>query len=711
MKKKNYSLRCGLITGMLMAFIFTQAENLNWVNAYIGTGANTSYGSIISIKQCPDSTIVAVIPFSDTIDIDPTAGVNNVVASSFSDILVAKFSPSGQLLWHFKIGTPNMSYYTNFSCFAIAANGDIYLAGNIGSVTDFDPSANDASLTPSGGYNPFIAVYGANGNYINAHLLNTTGTGTINSIAINTHGNIFIAGDFSGSIDLDPSPINEILSSLFGGTDGFLASYTPGLTFISDYQIPTQCGCTESFLSIVIDGSDNVYTSGNYQSGTSVVNTGAFGLQTVNPGHDQDIFIASFDSTFLLKQAVSIGSPQDDYSYYLAYSPAGARLYLGAGSNGSGFDADPSAGNLIVVDPNLATPSYWMVNSYNTSDLSVNWAKPFDASAGLVINQLVTAADGVNVVMGIKGTIDLDPNAGIVNVNYANNNGVLLNIGAGGAYNHHFAYEGLGATDILSFANVIETPDYYYLTGVHRGTIDFDFNSGTKTITTSSTQSDAHIMRVDRYAVLPTTNATSLTFSNGTDSTVDVNFPGGDGEGRVLFVKEDSAENFIPVATNNYVSIFHWYGYYQIGTPSINYYLYQDTGHVVSVSALDAAHHNYQFAVYQYNYTTGATNYLTTNPTRGTYTTMSTGVKNMSEEIFSFSIYPNPANTILNVELRNTNEESTIKITDLNGRILSETKTHTAFEKINLDEFSSGVYFITVKSKEGNSTKKFICSK
>lgn len=70
----------------------------------------------------------------------------------------------------------------------------------------------------------------------------------------------------------------------------------------------------------------------------------------------------------------------------------------------------------------------------------------------------------------------------------------------------------------------------------------------------------------------------------------------------------------------------------------------------------------------------------------------------------SITIWPNPAKEIINVDLLNNTLISSIKIYDLQGKLIHESKDKT----ISIGTFSSGLYVIKVTTEEGEFTKKFI---
>lgn len=72
----------------------------------------------------------------------------------------------------------------------------------------------------------------------------------------------------------------------------------------------------------------------------------------------------------------------------------------------------------------------------------------------------------------------------------------------------------------------------------------------------------------------------------------------------------------------------------------------------------------------------------------------------------SIRLYPNPVNDFIKIELSNSIIINKIEITDVSGKVLIE-KTND-FEKIDMTQFTSGIYLIKINSIEGTMIKKVI---
>nr|WP_321405754.1 BspA family leucine-rich repeat surface protein [uncultured Carboxylicivirga sp.] len=85
----------------------------------------------------------------------------------------------------------------------------------------------------------------------------------------------------------------------------------------------------------------------------------------------------------------------------------------------------------------------------------------------------------------------------------------------------------------------------------------------------------------------------------------------------------------------------------------------------------------------------------------------STDITNNNIRANRLNIYPNPTNSHVNIET-NISGFYNIKISNINGQLLSTTITKEPSDKIDMSSFYSGVYFITIRSKDFTRTKKIL---
>ncbi len=72
-------------------------------------------------------------------------------------------------------------------------------------------------------------------------------------------------------------------------------------------------------------------------------------------------------------------------------------------------------------------------------------------------------------------------------------------------------------------------------------------------------------------------------------------------------------------------------------------------------------------------------------------------------------LYPNPSDSVLNIELQNANSSGTIQVYDMLGKqIYTQSITTANVSKIDVANWDNGLYLIKISSDNGEETKRFI---
>ena len=74
----------------------------------------------------------------------------------------------------------------------------------------------------------------------------------------------------------------------------------------------------------------------------------------------------------------------------------------------------------------------------------------------------------------------------------------------------------------------------------------------------------------------------------------------------------------------------------------------------------------------------------------------------------SVSIYPNPARGVVTVNSPSVDANSSLSIADITGKIVKTQAITDKQTKVNVSNLTSGIYFISIQSAEGKTTKKLI---
>ncbi len=134
-----------------------------------------------------------------------TGSLGGPNAGNNYDAFMAKYDPSGALLWTRQLGTSSYDY--SYSV-AIDGSGNAYISGETGG------SLGGAN---AGGYDAFLAKYDESGALLWTQQLGTSGDDVSYSVAIDGSGNAYISGETYGDLD-GPNA---------GYYDAFLAKFSP----------------------------------------------------------------------------------------------------------------------------------------------------------------------------------------------------------------------------------------------------------------------------------------------------------------------------------------------------------------------------------------------------------------------------------------------------------------------------------------------------
>ena len=92
--------------------------------------------------------------------------------------------------------------------------------------------------------------------------------------------------------------------------------------------------------------------------------------------------------------------------------------------------------------------------------------------------------------------------------------------------------------------------------------------------------------------------------------------------------------------------------------------------------------------------------------TKSNYITVTSNV-GIGENLADFSIYPNPSNGLINVDLSQVNgQASEIVVTDITGRVITTVNTPEQITQLDLTNEAKGIYFVTVHTENNSHTKK-----
>ena len=139
---------------------------------------------------------------------------------------------------------------------AVDGNGNVYVTGYFSGTADFDPSSSTTNLTSNGITDIFLTKYNPTGELAWAKSMGGILHAYSYDIAVDSSGNVYVTGDFYGTVDFDLGSGTYNLSS-DGGSDIFFAKYNSSGEMIWAYSLGS--GGDHYSRSIAVDNSGNVY--------------------------------------------------------------------------------------------------------------------------------------------------------------------------------------------------------------------------------------------------------------------------------------------------------------------------------------------------------------------------------------------------------------------------------------------------------------------
>ncbi len=302
----------------------------------------------------------------------------------------------------------------------VGSDGSVYTTGYFSGTADFNPGSAvfymTASGTMNGGIDAFISKLDAAGNFVWAKRFGVNSGGGFsygNSISIEPSGNIVMAGEFLGSIDLDPGSAALNFSG-YGSSNIFIVKLGSSGDLVWAKSIPHTSGLRIDIESLVIDPSGNIYSTGSF---TKTIDfdpgSGVFNLSTSD----------NSSNVFLLK-LFSNG----DFAWAKKFGPTTT-----TGAIGKSITLDVT-GNIYMIGDFKGTSDFDPGNSvfsltsfsldYNdifVSKLDVDgnfiWAKSMGGSGRDAGNSIAVDGTGNVYTTGFyMGTADFDPGNGVLNL-------------------------------------------------------------------------------------------------------------------------------------------------------------------------------------------------------------------------------------------------------------------------------------------------------
>ncbi len=698
-----------LLFNLFSFIIFAQSPPaLSWAKSISST--STDFGNSITTDK--NGNVYTTGAYGCTTDFDPSPNqfILTTGMTCNSNIFVNKFDKHGNFLWAKGIGSENSNDYG--ISLVLDSNNNVYVAGTFGETTDFDPGTGIFNLTSiNNGRNLFLLKLDSLGDFLWAKAIITTSSNFAfgvqvqpSSLKIDSIGNLYTIGQFSGIIDFDPNAgVTNLTSSSVAvsssKTDVFIAKYTSAGNLVWAKQFEGDTSSNAFGNDLAIDDFGAVYCTGFFAGGAFDFDpgVGVFSLSCTYP--NSNTFITKLDINGNFVWAKSIGDNGHTKANSINVDINNEVIVFG--NFGSTVDFDPNASTFLMQA--LYNEMYILKLNGNGNFV---WAKRIggNGTPDMSISKSITTDKSGNIFATgyYKEFIDLDPGIGINSFNSAGNQRMFL-VKLNAAGNHIYG-QSFGSYGTIYPEQIhISTNDDILVVGKYWDITDFDPsaaifelscapapNDGIFSLKLSQcdnqSSSNLNVTTCNDYVlngvVYNTTGNYSQTFTNNAncDSTVFLN------------LTINPINTGITQSGNTLTAISTGVTYQWLSCP-----LY--TPIIGETNQSFVANSNGSYAV--------AVSWNGCSDTSLCYEVNAMSIKNTN--LISLNISPNPTNGILSITSNQLLKDAKVSIQNMNGQTvyIEENITKSNFI-LDINHLASGVYILEFTNNQQKGFFKIV---
>lgn len=371
---------------------YSAGGNLIWAKMIGGATDDTPHG----IALDPLGHVYCTGRFEGTVDVDPGAGITNLIAAGSGDVFVVKLHSSGSFLWGKRLGGTSLDIV-----YALTSDqvGNVYTTGDFAGTADFDPGVGTSNITAVGSDDYFVSKLDSAGGFVWAKAFGGSGIPVSHAIAVDSSQNVYTTGYFAGTSDFDPGPGVYSLSPA-GSFDVFVCKQNSAGDL--DWVKKAGGSSTDNNFAATFNHSQNgvIYVAGDFYSPTC-----SFDSNVLTNAGSSDITIAKLGGC----SAYFTISPDTAPGYWIGHNLAeGVQplTYIWNWGDGSSTSTGPTPSHTY------ASPGYYNI-CLSITDATGCSATYCDSSTYLFRGSSSSSIVTVNFVVG--STVGLFENSLVEN--------------------------------------------------------------------------------------------------------------------------------------------------------------------------------------------------------------------------------------------------------------------------------------------------------
>jgi len=192
--------------------------NFVWVKQMASSNALTPKGLAVDAS----GNVFTSGYLAGTVDMDPGAGTANVTSAGGNDAYLLKLDLNGNYVWSKTIGSAGGEVGRML---AVDPAGNIYLSGEFNQSVDLDPGPGVYPVTTAGENDVFLVKFDNPGNFVWGTTIGNSSNNYTEGLTVKGIDDIYLAGAFSGSLNIYPPPGALYLNGMYDRFNSFVVHY------------------------------------------------------------------------------------------------------------------------------------------------------------------------------------------------------------------------------------------------------------------------------------------------------------------------------------------------------------------------------------------------------------------------------------------------------------------------------------------------------
>lgn len=614
-----------------------------------------SGGSSNDIKVDNYNNVYITGFYAGTIDFDPGAGTFNMTSVGSNDIFILKLDPSGNFVWAAGIGSTLSDQAESVT---VDSLGNVYATGHFRATADFNPGTGVFNMTPTAGaWDVFVMKLDGSGNFVWAKQIGGTSSSSSElaySIAVDTLENIYVVGNYTGSVDFNPALASFTLFASTVGSEIFVLKWTSAGNFIWAKRIGDGSTSSDAAFAVAVNLVGDIHIAGSFSSGVDF--DPGTGVSSLLSSGLEDSFTCVWDTDGNFKWAKKLGGNDYDGGNGVAVDQVG-NVYT------TGFYTDPSTaisrGFTTKFDP-LGNP---ILSAITTC---TNRCTPYGIATDNTGDFFTTGE--------FEGTSDFDLGTGTFNMTAVMKDAFIVKHGCSIA-------PGMPSS-ISGPTTVCEGTEYTFTATLVPGAYTYTWTfPGMPPITNT-------------YP-----SVTAIMGASSGNVTVTAENPCGTSTPQTLSITVNPMPVVSFVQTPNLVCDSDPQFTLSPGSPAGGTY----SGEVVGGNQFNPgwAGVGIHDVIYSFTGTNGCVGAIT----QQIQVDVCTGIVETNTN--SFEIYPNPTNGFFTIKMNDIPDDAVVKVLDLLGKVVLEQSASSTMS-IDLSQYGKGIYMVMIVSEESVKARKVI---